>query len=123
VGGQILFGKEHANQTERVAARFGGSAHRIKKAETIMSKIKTVTELRWDLIEAYEEARLDPRRQNQVKQVANCAGKILASAKLQIEMAHMLGKEPDKEVIAFVGKPSAIDLKPQTSGLLNAPSD
>ena len=50
-----------------------------------MPKITNNAQLRNDLLEAYEMLKADPRRLNQVSELANTAGKVLASAKMEIE--------------------------------------
>ncbi len=50
-----------------------------------MPKITNNNELRRDLLEAYEMLKADPRRLNQVAELANTAGKVIATSKLQIE--------------------------------------
>lgn len=50
-----------------------------------MPKITNNNELRTDLLEAYEMLKADPRRINQVAELANTAGKVIAASKLQIE--------------------------------------
>ena len=50
-----------------------------------MPKITNNNELRVDLLEAYEMLKADPRRINQVAELANTAGKVIAASKLQIE--------------------------------------
>ena len=50
-----------------------------------MPKITNNNELRIDLLEAYEMLKADPRRINQVAELANTAGKVIAASKLQIE--------------------------------------
>lgn len=50
-----------------------------------MPRITTNAQLRNDLLEAYESLKADPRRLNQVSELANTAGKVLASAKMEIE--------------------------------------
>jgi aspartokinase len=66
------------------------------------NKITNSTELRNDLLEAYEKLKADPRAINQVAELANTAGKILASAKLEVEYALARGEKPD---IAFLAQP------------------
>lgn len=81
-----------------------------------MAKPKDITELRDQLLDAFDAVKMDPRRANQVKEQTNAAGKILASVKAQLEYSLLKGEEPD---IPFMGKTSG---KPLRSGakLLNA---
>jgi hypothetical protein len=81
-----------------------------------MAKPTNITELRDQLLDAFDSVKMDPRRANQVKEQTNAAGKILASVKTQLEYSLLKGEEPD---IPFMGKTSG---KPLRSGakLLNA---
>lgn len=81
-----------------------------------MSKPKNITELRDELIEAFEWVKTDPRRANQVKEMTNAAGKILGTIKAQIEYSCLRGEEPD---IEFLGKTSGRALKPTARMLTN----
>ncbi len=74
-----------------------------------MSKPNNLDELRDQMLEAFEMVKTDPRRQNQVKEMSNAAGKIIALTKLQVEYAFLRGEEPD---VPFVGKTSGRSLKP-----------
>jgi hypothetical protein len=56
--------------------------------------------LRDQLLDAYESVKADPRRVNQVKEMANTAGKVLNTLKLQLEYAGMRGEKP---CIEFLG--------------------
>lgn len=67
-----------------------------------MPKIKTNTELRNDLLEAYEMLKADPRRLNQVAELANTAGKVIQSAKLEIEYQCYRKKIKDFPTIQFM---------------------
>ena len=73
-----------------------------------MSRAKDINDLRDQLLDAYDEVKRDPRRANQVKEMANAAGKILGSLKLQMEYAALRGEEPD---IPFMGPTSGKQLK------------
>lgn len=50
-----------------------------------MPKITNMNQLRGDLLEAYDLLKADPRRLNQVAELANTAGKVIAASKLQME--------------------------------------
>jgi hypothetical protein len=65
-----------------------------------MSKPSNIEELRDQLLEAYEWVKGDPRRGNQVKEMANTAGKVLGTIKLQLEYAMLRGEKP---TIEFLG--------------------
>lgn len=81
-----------------------------------MAKPTNITELRDQLLDAFDSVKMDPRRANQVKEQVNAAGKIMASIKAQLEYSLLKGEEPD---IPFMGKTSG---KPLRAGakLLNA---
>lgn len=81
-----------------------------------MSKPIVITELRDKLLDVFESVVNDPRRAIQAKEATNAAGKIIATAKLQMEYAFLKGEDPD---IPFMGKTSG---KPLRAGakLLNA---
>lgn len=81
-----------------------------------MSTPKTITELREQLLDAFDWVKADPRRANQVKEMTNAAGKILGTVKAQMEYSLLKGEEPD---IAFLGKTSGKPLRPGAK-LLNA---
>ena len=60
-----------------------------------MKTINNVTDLRKDLCEAYMWVKDDPRRGLQVKEMANTAGKIIGSLKVQLEYSALRGEKPD----------------------------
>lgn len=82
-----------------------------------MANPKDITELREQLLAAFEWVKEDPRRANQVKEMTNAAGKILATVKAQMEYAYLRGEEPE---IEFLGKTSGRPLKPTARLLGNA---
>ena len=73
-----------------------------------MAAPKDITELRNQLLDAFDWVKGDPRRANQVKEMTNAAGKIIASVKIQYEYSFLKGEEPD---IPFIGKTSGKPLK------------
>ena len=81
-----------------------------------MAKPKDITELRDQLLDAFDSVKCDPRRSMQVKEMSNAAGKVLGTVKAQLEYALLKGEEPE---IPFLGKTSG---RPLRSGakLLNA---
>lgn len=81
-----------------------------------MPKPKDLDDLREQLLDAFDMVKTDPRRQNQVKEMSNAAGKIVAITKLQVEYAYLRGEEPD---VPFIGKTSGKPLKPNAK-LLSA---
>lgn len=81
-----------------------------------MANAQDITELREQLLSAFDWVKTDPRRANQVKEMANTAGKVLGTIKCQLEYAMLKGEEPD---IPFMGKTSGKTLK-QQGRLLNA---
>lgn len=81
-----------------------------------MPKPTDLNDLREQLLDAFDMVKTDPRRQNQVKEMSNAAGKIVAITKLQVEYAYLRGEEPD---VPFIGKTSGKPLKPNAK-LLSA---
>ena len=67
-----------------------------------MPKITTNSALRLDLLEAYELLKADPRRLNQVAELANTAGKVIQATKLQIEYELYRKKVKDFPEIEFM---------------------
>lgn len=67
-----------------------------------MPRITTNDQLRTDLLEAYELLRSDPRRLNQVAELANTAGKVISATKLEIEYQLYRKKIKDFPVIPFM---------------------
>jgi len=65
-----------------------------------MSKPKNISQLRDDLLDAFEMVKVDPRRANQVKEMSNAAGKILGTLKAELEYAVIRGEKP---IIPFIG--------------------
>lgn len=63
------------------------------------TKITNIKELRDDLIDSYDMLKKDPRRVVQVGELANTAGKILGTVKVQLEYAKLRVEKPD---IAFL---------------------
>lgn len=74
-----------------------------------MATPKDITELRVQLLDAFDWVKQDPRRANQVKEMTNAAGKIIGSIKIQLEYSVIRGEEPD---IPFMGKGSGKALRP-----------
>jgi len=73
-----------------------------------MQKPKDITELRDQLLDAFDSVKQDPRRANQVKEMTNVAGKILGTVKAQLEYAALRNEEPE---IDFLGKTSGKPIK------------
>lgn len=67
-----------------------------------MPKIKSNRELREDLLDAYEMLKQDPRRLNQVSELANTAGKVIAATKMEIEYQLYRRKVKDYPEIKFM---------------------
>ena len=65
-----------------------------------MAKPKDINELRDQLLDAYGWVKADPRRANQVKEMANTAGKVIGTLKLQLEYAMLRREKPH---IQFLG--------------------
>ena len=81
-----------------------------------MSQPKDITELRDQLLNAFDMVKTDPRRANQVKEMVNAAGKIIGSVKMQLEYSLLRGEEPE---IAFMGKGSGKAMKTNAVKLLH----
>jgi len=69
-----------------------------------MQNITNIKELRDDLLGAYSLLRADPRRAVQVGELANTAGKILNSVKLEIEYALMRKETPTLPFLEYEGR-------------------
>lgn len=77
-----------------------------------MATPKDITELRDQLLDAFQWVKEDPRRANQVKEMVNAAGKAIATVKCQIEYAALRGEQPD---IPFIGKTTGKPLPKRTT--------
>jgi hypothetical protein len=62
-------------------------------------KIKNLETLRLDLLEVYERLRLDPKEMLRARELSNVAGKVIGTAKLELEYAALRGEKPE---IAFI---------------------
>lgn len=62
---------------------------------------KNIKELRDTLLEDYDMLRKDPRRVVQVGELANVAGKIISSAKVELEYAALRKEKPDVEFLNY----------------------
>lgn len=60
-----------------------------------MKKITNIVELRNEMCEAYLWVKDDPRRGLQVKEMANAAGKVLGSLKIQLENCALRKEKPN----------------------------
>jgi len=74
-----------------------------------MPRPTDINDLRNQLIDAFELLKNDPRREHQVKEMSNAAGKIINLTKLQMIYALAHGEESD---IPFMGATSGRPLKP-----------
>jgi hypothetical protein len=74
-----------------------------------MAKPKDITDLRDQLLDAFDWVKTDPRRTLQVKEMSNAAGKILTTVKAQLEYSLLKGEEPD---IPFMGETSGKPMRP-----------
>lgn len=59
-----------------------------------------ITEIRDDLAKVYDELRNGTMKKTEADALANVAGKMIASAKVQLEYAAMRGEKPN---IPFIG--------------------
>lgn len=75
-----------------------------------------ITQLRDQLLAAFDWVQQDPRRANQVKEMSNAAGKILGTVKAQMEYAVLRGEQPD---IPFLGQTSGKALNPAHEKLIS----
>lgn len=73
-----------------------------------MPKITNINELRQDLIDAYESLKSDPRRVVQVAELANTAGKIIGSVKIELEYALLKKERPNLPFLDYQ-KPPMLD--------------
>ncbi len=73
-----------------------------------MSAPKNITELRNELLESFDQVKRDPRRLAQAGELANTAGKIISSIKLELEYSLMKNEEPE---IPFLGQTSGKPLQ------------
>jgi hypothetical protein len=74
-----------------------------------MPKIKSMMELREHLLDAFEKLERDPRALNQCAELSNIAGKIIASVKVEHDIAVANGA--NKEAIEFITGQPLIPLK------------
>jgi len=81
-----------------------------------MSRAKDISELRDQLLDAFEAVRNDPRKAMQTEEMSNAAGKVIQSLKIELEYCIARNEMPD---IAFMGKGSGKAL-PSRSKLLQA---
>lgn len=80
-------------------------------------KITNITELRNQLLESFELLQKDPRRMAQATELANTAGKIVDTVKVEMQYALMKNEEPD---IPFIGKTSGKPLMAHKMKLLKS---
>jgi hypothetical protein len=59
----------------------------------------TVTELRNDLLKVYDELRAGKLEPKDAKEINNTAGKIISSAKVQLEYAAVRNEKPEIEFL------------------------
>lgn len=62
---------------------------------------QNIKQLRDDLLDAYNMLKLDPKRYNQVGELANTAGKIIQTVKLELEYCGMRGEEPNIDFLEY----------------------
>lgn len=83
-----------------------------------MSKPTNITELRDQLLEAFDQLKGDPRRALQAKELTNTAGKVISTLKAQIEYAMLRGEEPN---IPFMGQTSGKPLSSRATRMIDKP--
>lgn len=64
-----------------------------------MPKPKDISELRDQLLDAFQWVKEDPRRANQVREMTNAAGKVLGTVKAQLEYAMLRQEKPSIEFL------------------------
>lgn len=78
---------------------------------------KNIDELQTELLDALERVKRDPRSANQVKEIVNAAGKVIAIQKIKLEYAFGRNEEPD---IPFLGRTSGRQMRNGGQRLLNS---
>lgn len=73
-----------------------------------MAAPRNITELRDELLQSFDNVKRDPKRLAQAGELANTAGKVIATVKAQLEYAMLKGEEPD---IPFLGNTSGRPLR------------
>lgn len=68
-------------------------------------------QLREELAEAFATVKADRRYAIQAKELANIAGKMLDTAKIELARAAMVGEEPNQDCVDFIGQSSGSRLK------------
>jgi hypothetical protein len=64
-----------------------------------MSKTNSIAELREDLLRVYDGLRDGSIEPKEAKEINNTAGKIIASAKAQLEYSAVRGEKPEIEFL------------------------
>lgn len=64
-----------------------------------MSKTTSITELRDDLLKVYDCLRAGTIESKDAKEINNTAGKVIASAKVQLEYAAVRNEKPEIEFL------------------------
>lgn len=82
-----------------------------------MANAKDITDLRNQLLEAFDQLQKDPRRINQVQELSNTAGKIIGTLKTQLEYSMLRCEVPE---IPFMGKTSGIPISSVKTNLLKS---
>ena len=70
-----------------------------------MPKPTNIKELRDDLLDAYEMLKTDPRRVVQVGELANTAGKIINSVKIELEYSLLKKERPNLPFLEYAKPP------------------
>ncbi len=83
----------------------------MNKNRGTITRPKNIEELREQLLDGFDWVKTNPKKINQVKEMTNCAGRILGTLKAQMEYSIMRGEEP---IIAFMGKTSGKALSAAT---------
>ena len=63
--------------------------------------IQNISDLRKQLVESFEILKKDPRTINQAGELANTAGKIIGTIKIEIEYAHLRKVRPKIDFLEY----------------------
>lgn len=80
-----------------------------------MAAPKNIEELRIELLDAFDQLRKDPKKVIQVGEVANTAGKIISTLKLELQYAELRHELPDLEFLNYKGRKTLSDLVATTN--------
>ncbi len=87
-----------------------------------MNKPTNIKELRDDLLDSYAMLKDDPKRVVQVGELANAAGKIISSVKIEMEYSMMRNEVPDIPFLEYNGRNPSKQLSTSSVKLLKKAS-